>query len=69
MVGPRDLDFIALEYLLGPAELPAFVRGYTAVLELPSLTQSRPIYRYLYRLLGVQGAVDIDQWLERPALF
>jgi len=29
----------------------------------------RPVYRYLYRLLGVQGPVPLAAWLAWPILF
>jgi hypothetical protein len=69
VVGPRELDFIGLEYVLNPKAAGSFIRGYTEILDLPDLTRVRAVYRYLYRLLGVQGAVDLDRWLARPPLF
>lgn len=68
-IGPRELDFIALEYCLDEASAAAIARGYRSVLPLPDLTQARRPYRYLYRLLSIQGEVPLDEWLEHPHLF
>jgi Phosphotransferase enzyme family len=69
VVGPRELDFIGLEYVLDPAGATAFAHGYQALLPLPELSPVRRIYRYLYRLLEVQGEADLDEWMKRPCLF
>jgi aminoglycoside phosphotransferase len=69
VVGPRELDLIALEYLLDQAGAAAFARGYQTVLPLPDLTPVRALYRYLYLLLEVQGQADLDEWMGWPNLF
>ena len=69
VVGPRELDFIGLEYCLDPRSAAPFLAGYRSVLPLPTLSLVRPVYRYLYRLLGVRGQVDLDQSLDWPCLF
>ncbi|GCE04839.1 phosphotransferase [Dictyobacter aurantiacus] len=68
-LGPRALDFIALEYILSHREANALARGYRSVLPLPDLTAVRPVYRYFYRLLEIQGRPDIASWLAHPILF
>lgn len=68
-IGPRELDFIALEYILDQRGATAVARGYSDILSLPELSQVRSIYRYLYRLLEVQGSVDLEEWMRRPPLF
>lgn len=68
-VGPRALDLIALEYVLDPRSAAAVADGYSGVLPLPDLTAVRPVYRYYYRLLRIQGRVPLDDWLAHPALF
>ncbi|GHO85535.1 phosphotransferase [Dictyobacter formicarum] len=68
-LGPRALDFIALEYILSRREAKALARGYRSVLALPELTAVRPVYRYFYRLLEIQGRPDIASWLAHPVLF
>lgn len=68
-VGPREFDFIGLEYVLDETASRSFINGYEEILQLPDLSHCRTVYRYLYRLLGVQGEVDLDTWLGQPALF
>lgn len=68
-IGPRELDFIGLEYILDQRGATALARGYNGVLPLPKLSQVRPVYRYLYRLLEVQGSVELDVWMRHPPLF
>lgn len=68
-LGPRALDFIALEYILSRREAKALACGYRSVLALPELTAVRPVYRYFYRLLEIQGRPDIASWLAHPILF
>ncbi len=66
---PRELDFISLEYTLDEPSAAAFLSGYCTILDLPDLSRCRRVYRYLYRLLGVQGTVEIEQWMAQPELF
>ncbi|EML6324637.1 hypothetical protein QCQ60_004957 [Bacillus cereus] len=68
-IGPREFDFIALEYLLDAESVQFFIKGYSSKLDIPDLTQVRPVYRFFYRLLTVQGSVPIDEWLNQPILF
>lgn len=68
-IGPREFDLIGLEYLFTKTEAAAFRKGYETISPLPSLTQCREPYRYLYRLLSVQGSVDLDEWMEHPSFF
>ncbi|MCQ6557222.1 aminoglycoside phosphotransferase family protein [Paenibacillus mendelii] len=69
VVGPREMDFIALEYILDKKSSEPFISGYTTILQLPEISAHRRVYRYLYRLLGVQGSVDLDEWFSQPELF
>lgn len=69
VLGPREFDFIGLEYVLDERSARAFIDGYTTVLTLPRLSECRRPYRYLYRLLGVQGSVDLDRWFAQAELF
>ncbi len=62
-IGPRELDFVALEYVLDRRCAAAFARGYQEVLSLPDLSAVRPAYRFLYRLFAVQGEVDLEEWM------
>ena len=69
VIAPRELDFIGLEYVLDEKAAMNFKIGYENVMEIPNLTKCRTIYRYLYRLLSVQGSVDIDDWINHKTLF
>lgn len=68
-VGPREFDFVGLEYVLDGKSASSFLKGYSTILNPPDLSNYRTVYRYFYRLLGVQGSVDLDRWLKQPALF
>ncbi|MCR2822771.1 aminoglycoside phosphotransferase family protein [Lederbergia panacisoli] len=68
-IGPREFDFIGLEYMLDETSAASFLTGYSTILIPPDISQYRTIYRYFYRLLGVQGSVDLDQWLAQKELF
>jgi hypothetical protein len=68
-IGPRELDFVALEYVLDQRSARAVMAGYTSLMPMPDLRQVRPVYRYLYRLLEVQGDVELCEWMEWPACF
>lgn len=68
-LGPRELDFVALEYCLDAKEAAHVAKGYASVLPVPDLTRVREPYRYVYRLLSIQGTVPLEQWLGHPALF
>lgn len=66
VIAPRELDFIGFEYIMNKPEMEAFLQGYRRVLDVPKLSPVRNVYRFLYRLLEVQGGVDIDNWLNHP---
>jgi len=68
-VGPRELDFVGLEYVLDERSAASFLEGYSTVLAPPDISDYRAVYRYFYRLLGVQGSVDLDEWFAQRALF
>jgi fructosamine-3-kinase len=69
VIAPRELDFIALEYILDKKSAAAFQAGYKKVMEIPDVEKYRMPYRYLYRLLSVQGSVDLEDWLNQDTLF
>ncbi|HEY8600998.1 MAG TPA: hypothetical protein VIL85_21365, partial [Thermomicrobiales bacterium] len=68
-IAPPALDLIGYEYELDAPAAAAFVAGYRTIAPLPDLTAVRPVYRYLYRLLGTQGAVPLDEWMAWPRVF
>ncbi|MCC3377332.1 aminoglycoside phosphotransferase family protein [Cohnella sp. REN36] len=68
-VGPREFDFVGLEYVLDERSAASFLQGYSTILDPPDLSRHRAAYRYFYRLLGVQGSVEWQAWIAQPALF
>ncbi len=68
-VAPRELDFIGLEYVLTEKEAHAFKSGYETIMSIPHLEEYRQPYRYLYRLLSVQGNVEFKKMVKSPILF
>jgi aminoglycoside phosphotransferase (APT) family kinase protein len=68
-LAPIELEFIGLEYILDEKGAKAFKKGYEKILPIPDLTKCRKAYRYLYRLLSVQGKVEIEKWLNHKFLF
>ncbi|WP_274648813.1 phosphotransferase family protein [Paenibacillus humicola] len=68
-IAPREFDFVGLEYVLDEKSAVPFLNGYSTILPPPDLSNYRKVYRYFYRLLGVQGSVDLDPWLAQRALF
>ncbi|MFD2446611.1 phosphotransferase [Bacillus sp. CGMCC 1.16607] len=69
VLAPREFDFIGLEYLLDTRSAEAFKKGYESILPIPNLSEYRKPYRYLYRLLAVQGKVEIEKWLNHNIFF
>ncbi|MED0971001.1 nitrate reductase [Bacillus paramycoides] len=68
-IAPREFDFIGLEYVLTEKEARAFKQGYETIMSIPRLEECRQPYRYLYRLLSVQGSVELEKWLRHPSYF
>ncbi|OJD74336.1 nitrate reductase [Bacillus paramycoides] len=68
-IAPREFDFIGLEYVLTEKEARAFKQGYETIISIPRLEECRQPYRYLYRLLSVQGSVELEKWLRHPSYF
>jgi aminoglycoside phosphotransferase (APT) family kinase protein len=68
-IAPREFDFIGLEYVLTEKEAHAFKQGYETIMPIPRLEACRQPYRYLYRLLSVQGSVELEKWLCHPSYF
>lgn len=68
VIAPREIELIALEYVLDQESANDFKEGYRSIMELPDLTSYRLPYRYLLRLIEIQGKEDLDQWLNYPIL-
>ncbi|WAA08820.1 hypothetical protein [Fervidibacillus albus] len=69
VIGPRELELVAFEYILDNDAAQMFKKGYTSILEFPDLSKVRYVYRYFLRLLEVQGSKPIDKWMNHPILF
>ncbi len=69
VIAPREFDFIALEYVLNGRSAELISEGYETIMALPDLKPVRTVYRYLCRLLEIQGDDDMDDWLVQPILF
>ena len=69
VVGPRELDWIALEYSLTERDVRPFTAGYEKHSAAPSLAEVRQPYRLLYYLINVLGWEDLNAWMNQPAIF
>ncbi len=69
VIAPREFDLIALEYVLDSRSAKLLSEGYETILALPDLKPVRTVYRYLCRLIEIQGDDDMDDWLVQPSLF
>jgi len=67
--GPPEWDLVALEYVLDARGAATFARAYAAIAPLPGITAVRLPYRFLARLLEIQGAVDVEPWMAWPHVF
>jgi aminoglycoside phosphotransferase (APT) family kinase protein len=63
VLGPPELELVALEPLLDEASAAAFRAGYGP---LPDLDAVRPFYRYLSLLMEVQGDLPLAEWMHGP---
>ncbi|RKN71918.1 aminoglycoside phosphotransferase [Paenibacillus ginsengarvi] len=66
VLAPPELDFIGLEYVLDARSARPVLAGYASVRNVPDLSVVRRPYRFLYRLLGVQGSVPLADWFAHP---
>ena len=69
VIGPRELDLIAAEYMLSRELVAPFVEGYTKFLPLPKLADVRELYRTLWFLVWVLGEDDYDKWMQHDIWF
>jgi hypothetical protein len=66
VVGPRELMFVLLEYLLSESQWLLLTTHYEQSHPLPDLAKCRMSYRVLLFLMNVLGEEDITTWLKRP---
>lgn len=57
------------EFIEFTEKVHAFKSGYETIMSIPQLEEYRQPYRYLYRLLSVQGNVELKKWLSHPSYF
>jgi aminoglycoside phosphotransferase (APT) family kinase protein len=70
VVGPRELDFVCLEYFVDEHSAALIARGYREVSQLPAIEPVRRVYRYFFWLLTMNPmALDYDRWTTWPAAF
>lgn len=70
VVGPRELDFICLEFFIDGRAGALISQGYSEICPLPRLDQVRPVYRYFFRLLTmIPTDLDVEEWMTWPESF
>lgn len=67
--GPREMEWVLLEYLLTPSQAEVFLKEYTQFLPVPDLTEVRDVYRTLLYMMNVLGSTDYEAWMKQPKLF
>jgi hypothetical protein len=67
--GPKELDFVLLEYLLTTEQLRLFASVYQQSHEVPDLRVCRDGYRLLLFLLNVLGEKDLKLWMKQRTFF
>jgi hypothetical protein len=66
--GPREFDFVLLEYLLNAEQFEVFKLVYQQSHSIPNIDHCRQSYRLLLFLMNAFGDVDIQVFLESPKL-
>ena len=66
---PRELDFVILELILSPAQISVFSKVYKKHHVIPEIIQVRPAYRLLLFYMQILGEADLDEWMNKEALF
>jgi aminoglycoside phosphotransferase (APT) family kinase protein len=70
VVGPRELDFVCLEYFVDERAAQLIARGYREAGPLPALEPVRPVYRFFFWVLTMNPlALGYDRWMSWPAAF
>ena len=69
VIGPRELDLIAAEFMLRRELVEPFAAGYTKFLPLPRFGDVRELYRTLWFLVWILGEDDYDKWMRHDAWF
>jgi hypothetical protein len=70
VIGPSELDLVALECSMDENGARSFKKGYTSVIPFPELNLARETYRFLFCLLEIKGpSVNFNDWISKPHLF
>jgi aminoglycoside phosphotransferase (APT) family kinase protein len=70
VIGPRELDFVCLEYFVDTRAAAILAAGYSELAALPPLQAVRRVYRYFLWVLTMNPrGLEIDRWMRWPAAF
>lgn len=67
--GPRELELVLIEYLLGQSQLDVFKAVYTQTHVMPDLDSVRDVYRLLLFVMNVLGESDLEKWIGHSVRF
>lgn len=67
VIGPRELEFVLLEYILSERQAGLFKQQYQQYQAIPDLRRVRSCYRLLLFLMFVLGEPSLTEWLKVPA--
>lgn len=66
VVGPPQLELVALEYLLDDINSQIFQQAYCQVAPWPQIASYRTVLRAYLRLISFQGPMPWDEWMAYP---
>lgn len=66
VMGPIELDWIILEYLLNKQQTAWFIAEYSKFTPPPKIEEVREVYRTLLFTMNILGETSIEQWLKQP---
>ena len=68
VIGPRELGWVTLEYVIRPEDADALMSGYTRHLSVPEIGTVRQIYRLLEFLMFTEVG-SFSDWMNQPEIF
>ena len=70
VLGPSELDLVALEFSFDQNGAQSFKKGYSSVIPFPELSRLREVYRFLFCLMEIKGpSFKLNHWISKPYLF
>lgn len=70
VMGPIELDWVILEYLLSAQQAEWFIAEYAKFTPPPSkIEEVREVYRTLLFTMNILGETSIKKWFKQPHLF